>query len=69
MAITTTPEATYYKPGTIGIGVGRLVPGIAERGEDELVFESIVWFPEAEAEAAREYADEYELHVREGVAL
>lgn len=69
MAIITSQEATSYTPGTLGIGVGNLVAGIVSRGEDEVVFQSVVWFPYDEAEEARRFADECEMYVREGIAL
>lgn len=67
--MTIQLQAQAPAPGTLGIGVGNLLQGIPERGEPEVVFHSVVWFPYAEAKAAQEFADENEMHLREGVAL
>ncbi len=58
-----------YPAGTIGVGVGTLMPGIPDRGEPEQVFKSVVWFPVSETEQAKEFAAEYDMHFREGIAL
>ena len=57
-------------PGTIGIGVGRLLDPIIERGEDPAGhFESVVWFPADQKADAEEFAAHTGWVVREGVAL
>lgn len=61
--------ATAYAPGTIGIGVGKTYPGIPERGEPDVVFHSIVWFPADALDQAHAFADESGYVVQEGVPL
>lgn len=61
---------TPFPEGTLGIGVGRLLEPIIERGEDPAGhFQSTVWFPYAERADAEAYAAEHGLVLREGVPL
>jgi len=57
-------------PGTLGIGVGRLLEPIPERGEDPAGhFQSVVWFPYEARQDAEEFAAASGWVLREGVAL
>jgi hypothetical protein len=60
---------TSATPGTLGIGVGELLPPIPERGETSATFHSIVWFPYEAADEAIAYAAEHGYSWRRGVAL
>lgn len=68
---STIPAPTPI-PGTLGIGVGYLLPPIPSRGETEPPFHSVVWFPVSERAEAEDFlagcnGDGWVL--REGIAL
>lgn len=69
MDTATATAETYFKPGTLGIGVGRLLKGIPERGEPDFIFQSTVWFPSSCSVEAQAFADEFDLDLRDGIAL
>ena len=55
-------------PGTLGIGVGELLPAeMLRAGEDP--FHSIVWFSYEDAEEALAFAEQHGYEIKNGVPL